>query len=99
MMGALVDDPGWLSSVAGANRESLDQDSDKLAGHRRANGMIPHRFVLVMYHFEQALYADPDSAELNSTAKFGISRRAAAFRGPSAWQGRRLTGPPSSTSP
>jgi peptidyl-dipeptidase A len=66
MMGALVDDPGWLRSVAGANRESLDQDSDKLAAHRRTERMILTRFVLVMYHFEQALYADPDSAELNS---------------------------------
>src|SRR5215204_4677494 len=66
MMGALVDDPGWLRSVAGANRERLDRDSDKLAAHRRADRMILTRLVLVMYHFEQALYADPDSAELNS---------------------------------
>src|ERR671913_40974 len=66
MMGALVDDPGWLRSVVGANRERLDQDSDKLAAHRRADNMILTRFVLVMYHFEKALYADPDSAELNS---------------------------------
>jgi peptidyl-dipeptidase A len=66
MMGALVDDPGWLRSVAGANRERLDQDSGKLAAHRRADKMILTRFVLVMYHFEQALYADPDSADLNS---------------------------------
>ena len=66
MMGALVDDPGWLRSVAGADRERLDQDSDKLAAHRRADKMILTRSVLVMYHFERALYADPDSAELNT---------------------------------
>ncbi len=66
MMGALVDEPGWLRSVAGANRERLYQDSDKLAAHRRSDRMILTRFVLVMYHFEQALYADPDSGELNS---------------------------------
>jgi peptidyl-dipeptidase A len=28
MMGALVDDPGWLRSVAGANREKLGEDSE-----------------------------------------------------------------------
>jgi hypothetical protein len=66
MMGALVDDPGWLRSIAGANRERLDQDSDKLAAHRRADKMILTRFVLVMYHFERALYADPAGAELNT---------------------------------
>jgi len=66
MMGALVDDPGWLRSVAGANRERLGEDSEKLAANRRASRMILTRFVLVMYHFEQALYADPDNGELNS---------------------------------
>jgi peptidyl-dipeptidase A len=66
MMGALVDDPGWLRSVAGVDREALAEDAEKLAAHRRADRMILTRFVLVMYHFEQALYADPDSGELNS---------------------------------
>jgi peptidyl-dipeptidase A len=66
MMGALVDDPGWLRSVAGAGAEDLDEDAEKLAAHRRASRMILARSVLVMYHFEQALYADPDSEGLNS---------------------------------
>jgi peptidyl-dipeptidase A len=66
MMGALVDDPGWLRSVAGAKREDLDSDAAKLSAHRRVDRMILTRFVLVMYHFEQALYADPDSEGLNS---------------------------------
>jgi peptidyl-dipeptidase A len=66
MMGALVDDPGWLRSVAGAKREDLDSDAAKLSAHRRVDRMILTRFVLVMYHFEQALYADPDSEWLNS---------------------------------
>jgi peptidyl-dipeptidase A len=66
MMGSLVDDPGWLRSVAGANRERLGEDSEKLGANRRASRMILTRFVLVMYHFEQALYADPDNGELNS---------------------------------
>jgi peptidyl-dipeptidase A len=66
MMGALVDDPGWLRSVAGAKDEDLERDGAKLAALRRVDRMILTRFVLVMYHFEQALYADPNSEELNS---------------------------------
>ena len=66
MMGALVDDPGWLRSVAGAEGEDLEEDAAKLSAHRRVDRMILTRFVLVMYHFEQALYADPDSGDLNS---------------------------------
>jgi len=66
MMGALVDDTGWLRSVAGADRETLNEVSERLASHRRADRMILTRFVLIMYHFEQALYADPDNGGLNS---------------------------------
>ena len=66
MMGALVDDPGWLRSVAGARVQDLEEDAAKLAAHRRVDRMILTRFVLVMYHLEQALYADPDSGQLNS---------------------------------
>jgi peptidyl-dipeptidase A len=66
MMGALVDDPGWLRSVASAKSEDLEEDAAKLSAHRRVERLILTRFVLVMYHFEQALYAVPDSERLNS---------------------------------
>ena len=66
MMGALVDNPGWLRSVAGADQEKLDEDAEMLAAHRRASRLILTRSVLVMYHFEQALYADPDNEALSS---------------------------------
>jgi peptidyl-dipeptidase A len=66
MMGALVDDPGWLRYIVDATQEELDEDLKKLAAHRRADRLILARFVLVMYHFEQALYADPDDEGLNS---------------------------------
>jgi peptidyl-dipeptidase A len=66
MMGALAGDPGWLRSVAGASQEDLEEDAAKLVAHRRVDRMILTRFVLVMYHLEQALYADPDSEGLNS---------------------------------
>jgi peptidyl-dipeptidase A len=64
MMGALVDEPGWLRSVTGVDGEALD--AERLSVHRRADRLILARFVLVMYHFERALYADPESEELNS---------------------------------
>jgi peptidyl-dipeptidase A len=65
MMGALVNDPGWLGSAAGADKGDLESDAAKLAAHRRVDRMVLTRFVLVMYNFEQALYADPDGEDLN----------------------------------
>ena len=66
MMGALADDPGWLSSVAGVPEEELAPDLEKLAGRRRADRLIFTRWALVMYRFEKALYKDPDRADLNA---------------------------------
>ena len=65
MMGALSSDPGWLSSVADAPAEDLERDRDGLAGRRRADSLVFTRWALVMYHFEQALYKDPDRDDLN----------------------------------
>jgi peptidyl-dipeptidase A len=66
MMGALADDPGWLSSVAGVPEEELAPDLEKLAGRHRADRLIFTRWALVMYRFEKALYEDPDRADLNA---------------------------------
>jgi peptidyl-dipeptidase A len=63
MMGALADDPGWLSSVAGISEEELDLE--KLTGRRRADGLVFTRWALVMYRFEKALYENPDRDDLN----------------------------------
>ncbi|MCA1738862.1 MAG: M2 family metallopeptidase, partial [Actinobacteria bacterium] len=63
MMGALADDPGWLSSVAGISEEELDLE--KLTGRRRADGLVFTRWALVMYRFEKALYDNPDRDDLN----------------------------------
>jgi peptidyl-dipeptidase A len=95
MMDALIDDPGWLRSVTGAKGEDLDRDAAKLAAHRRVDRMILTRFVLVMYHFEQALYADPDSGELNSVWWDLVERFFYVDRPPGATS---PTGPRSSTS-
>lgn len=64
MMEGLAGDPGWLRSVVGVPEESLDRE--KLAARRRAGALVFVRWALVMYHFEQALYSDPDRRDLNS---------------------------------
>ncbi|MBA2442050.1 MAG: M2 family metallopeptidase [Rubrobacter sp.] len=66
MMGGLAEDPGWLSSVAGVPEEELAEELEDLAGRRRATGLVFLRWTLVMYHFEKALYADPDREDLGS---------------------------------
>ncbi len=64
MMGSLIEDSGWLRSVAGIPSEELDPDG--LANLRQASKLILTRSILVMYHFEQALYEDPEREDLNS---------------------------------
>lgn len=65
MMGSLADDPLWLSSIAGVPEEELAPDLEKLSHRRRADRLVFTCWALVMYHFEQALYEDPDREDLN----------------------------------
>lgn len=65
MMGPLAIEPGWLTSVAGASEAELRGDAEKLKARQRASDLVFTRWALVMYHFEQALYADPDRQDLN----------------------------------
>ncbi len=64
MMGALSEDPGWLSHVAGVPEEEVERD--KLRARSRAERLVFIRWALVMFHFEQALYAGPDREDLNT---------------------------------
>lgn len=66
MMGSLAGEPAWLSSVAGVPESDLAYDLEKLAARDRADRLVFIRWALVMYHFEQALYEDPDREELNN---------------------------------
>jgi peptidyl-dipeptidase A len=63
MMGTLSEEPGWLSQVAGVPPGGLD--AAKLAARRRAARLVFVRWALVMFHFERALYADPEREDLN----------------------------------
>ncbi len=66
MMGGLVDDPGWLSSVAGVSEEELAGESERISWIGGADRLVFTRWALVMYNFEKALYEDPDRDDLNS---------------------------------
>jgi len=60
MFGRLVRDPEWLRVVVGIDAATVDPIVDALADARRSALLVFARWVLVMTHFEQRLYADPD---------------------------------------
>jgi peptidyl-dipeptidase A len=66
MMGSLVDDPAWLSAVAGVPEAELDEMREQLLWRERADRLVFIRWALVMFNFERELYADPDRDDLNS---------------------------------
>jgi peptidyl-dipeptidase A len=65
MMGALADDPAWLSAVAGVPEADLREGREYLLWRDRADRLVFIRWALVMFHFERVLYADPDREDLN----------------------------------
>jgi peptidyl-dipeptidase A len=60
LFGRLARDPEWLTTVAGADRDDIDQRAAALDDARRAQLLVFARWVLVMTNFERGLYADPD---------------------------------------
>jgi len=60
LFGRLVHDPEWLRAVAGIPTVDVSEWEAPLARARRAKLLVFARWVLVMTHFERALYADPD---------------------------------------
>jgi peptidyl-dipeptidase A len=64
MMDGLSEDPAWLRSVARVPEAEIDDGL--LAARRARRGLVFVRWALVMFHFERALYEDPDREELNS---------------------------------
>jgi peptidyl-dipeptidase A len=65
MMGSLADDPGWLSAVAGVSDAELNEAHEYLSWRDKADKLVFTRWALVMFRFEQLLYADPDREDLN----------------------------------
>ncbi len=66
MMGSLVDDPAWLSGVAGVPEAELDEIREHILWRERADKLVFTRWALVMFNFERELYADPDRDDLNA---------------------------------
>lgn len=60
LFGRLVRDPEWLRTVAGVDPATLDVLAPRLRAAQRASLLVFARWVLVVTHFEQRLYADPD---------------------------------------
>lgn len=63
LMGRLARDPEWLRAVVGVQlgaEEARDIDQQLRLGM-----LIAARWIMVMSHFERALYRDPDRADLN----------------------------------
>ena len=65
MMGSLVEDPAWLTGVAGLPEDEILPVLPELVRSARAERLVFTRWALVMFHFERALYADPDRGDLN----------------------------------
>ncbi len=59
LFGRLTHDPRWLGTVAGVPAADVESLTPRLAASRRAAFLVFARWVLVMTHFERALYADP----------------------------------------
>lgn len=65
LSGRLVRDPAWLVEVAGAPESSIASRAEELRRSSGVQSILFARWVLVMSHFERALYADPE-ADLDS---------------------------------
>ena len=65
LMGRLPRNPRWLVDVAGRNPDAVAAAAPELAREQTAAQLIFLRWVLVMMHFERALYADPDRPDLD----------------------------------
>lgn len=59
--GRLVHDPVWLSDIVGLPTAKVDALADRLARASSTQSLVFARWVLVMAHFERALYADPEA--------------------------------------
>lgn len=86
MFGRLVRDPVWLRDVAGIPEAVLTDLAPRLGAATRASLLVFARWVLVVTHFERALYADPD-ADLDTiwwdlVERYQLVRRPAGRRSP-----------------
>lgn len=60
LMESALNERAWLESVLGVRGAKAEQLAVAAADKQRANHLVFTRWVLVMTHFERALYQDPD---------------------------------------
>lgn len=60
MFGALAGNPTWMVQYAKADAARIDSLADIIHEQRQRDQLIFARWVLVMLHFEKAMYEDPD---------------------------------------
>jgi len=65
LFGRLAMSPDWMIRRAGAPAAEVDAIREGLAREQRSRQLLFPRWVMVMAHFERAIYADP-SADLGS---------------------------------
>jgi peptidyl-dipeptidase A len=82
MMGSLVDDPAWLSAIAGVPKAELEEVREHILWRERADRLVFTRWALVMFNFERELYADPDRDDLNSLWWDLVERLQLVYRPP-----------------
>jgi peptidyl-dipeptidase A len=63
--GRLTHDPEWLKRFAGVSPDRAEHITGRLTAAQNARSLLFARWVLVMAHFERAMYADPE-ADLDS---------------------------------
>ncbi len=57
----LPDEPDWLREIVGVPTQRIEPIRDQLAARHHEHLLLRVRWGILQTHFEQALYADPDS--------------------------------------
>jgi peptidyl-dipeptidase A len=65
LFGALAQDPGWLVTYAGAEKDRVKELEPAILEQERRRRLIFARFTLLMMNFEKALYENPEQ-DLNT---------------------------------
>lgn len=60
LFGALAKNPAWLTTYAGADPAQTEALETAILEQRRREQLVFTRWVLVMFHFERALYGNPE---------------------------------------
>jgi peptidyl-dipeptidase A len=60
LFGALGKNPTWMKDYAGADAKRVKEVEGAILEQRRREQLIFARWTLVMFHFEKALYQNPD---------------------------------------